>query len=68
VRTLSRKPQTIGAANMLTKVLILASFHRFVFVAEGKPEAKEIFPAGRTVEVSDEDADAWIAAGLAKAV
>ncbi|MDI1265646.1 MAG: hypothetical protein PS018_20560 [bacterium] len=53
---------------MLTKVLIIASFHRFVFVAEGRPERKEVFPAGKTVEVPEEDAAAWIANGLAEAV
>lgn len=50
------------------KVLIAASFHRFVAVAEGKPERKEIYAAGQTVTVSQGEADEWIAKGLATAV
>lgn len=51
----------------MQKVLILKTFHRFVFVAEGQPERKESYPAGLTVEVSESDAADWIAKGLAKA-
>lgn len=51
----------------MEKVLILQTFHRFVFVADDKPERKEIFPAGKTVDASEEDAADWIAKGLAKA-
>ena len=52
----------------MEKVLILQSFHRFVDDGDGKPERKEQFPAGRTVEASDAAAADWIAKGLAKAV
>lgn len=51
----------------MAKVLILQTFHRYVSDGEGKPEKRENFPAGKTVEVSEEDAAVWIAAGLAKA-
>ena len=49
------------------KVLIAASFHRFVAEA-GKPDRRETFSAGQTVTVSQADADDWIAKGLATAV
>lgn len=51
----------------MQKVLILQTFHRFVFVADDQPERKEVFPAGKTVEATDEEAATWIAAGIAKA-
>ncbi|MCX7366279.1 MAG: hypothetical protein NTV97_31305 [Alphaproteobacteria bacterium] len=53
---------------MDTKVQIVSTFHRFVSEGEGKPERKDTFPAGSTVTVSDEDAQDWIAKGLAKSV
>lgn len=68
---------------MTSKVLILQGFHRYVPTGEfrdvpkvgGAPgeterheiERKETFPAGKTVEASEEDAADWIAKGLAKA-
>lgn len=67
----------------MAKVLILGGFHRFVPTGEfrdvpkvgGAPgeterheiERKESFPPGKTVEASEEDAESWIAKGLAKA-
>ena len=52
---------------MDTKVQIVSTFHRFVGQGEGKPERKDTFPAGATVSASDEDAQDWIAKGLARA-
>lgn len=49
------------------RVLILLSFHRFVPNPAGGRALKESFPAGKTLDASDEDAATWIAAGLAKA-
>lgn len=63
MRTPQHDRVAADAAPMRTKVLIVSGFHRFV----GSPERKEVFPAGKTVEASQEDAAAWIAAGLAKA-
>ena len=51
-----------------TTVLIVASFHRYIAAGAGKPERRENFPAGKTVEASDADAAAWMAAGVAKTV
>lgn len=51
----------------MQKVLILHTFHRFVSVGEGKPERKETFAKGITVDASAEDAAAWIEKGLAQA-
>lgn len=51
----------------MRKVLILATFHRFVLVDKDKPERKETYPKGMTVDASEEDAADWIAKGLAQA-
>lgn len=51
---------------MENKLLILATFHRFVSEGEGKPERKERFVVGQTVAVSDADAEDWISKGLAE--
>ena len=50
---------------METSVLILQTFHRFVFEVEGRPERKERFAQGQTIKVPEEDAADWIAKGLA---
>lgn len=65
----------------MQKLIILQTFHRFVPTGETRTvhkvgggteqhavERREDFPAGKSVEASSEDAAAWIAAGLAKAV
>lgn len=50
----------------MAKVTIANTFHRFV-PAEGRPneEKREDYPAGITVDASDEDAADWLAKGLA---
>ena len=53
------------------KVQIVQSFHRFRTNPEStaeKPlrEIKDSFPAGLTVDASDEDAADWVAKGYAK--
>ncbi len=53
---------------MDTKIRIVSNFHRFVGQGDGKPERREAFVAGAVVDVSQEDADDWIARGLAEAV
>ena len=50
----------------MEKVLITANFHRYVPAGEGKPERKEVFSIGKTVEVEKDMAAHWIANGLAK--
>jgi hypothetical protein len=52
--------------DMEPSVLILQTFHRFVFEGEGRPERKERFAQGQTIKVSEEDAADWIAKGLAR--
>lgn len=65
----------------MQKLIILQTFHRYVPTGETRVvpkigggtdrhavERREDFPAGKSVEASSEDAAAWIAAGLAKAV
>ncbi len=51
----------------MRKVTILQNFHRFVSQGEDKPEKREDYPAGLTVDASETDAADWIAKGLAKA-
>lgn len=64
----------------MQKLIILQSFHRYVPTGEMRDvpkigggtesvavERRENFPAGKTVEASEEDAADWIAKGLAKA-
>jgi hypothetical protein len=53
---------------METKVQIVASFHRFVVVGEGKPERRESYARGQFVTASERDAEDWIAKGLAEAI
>lgn len=54
------------------KYLIEANFHIFISQGEVKPERKIAFSKGMVVEASDipegQDADEWVAKGLAKAV
>ncbi len=52
--------------DMETTVLILQTFHRFVFEGEGRPERKERYAQGQTIKVSEENAADWIAKGLAR--
>lgn len=46
-------------------VRIVHPFHRFVFVEKGQPERREAFALNAVVTVSAEDAEDWIAKGLA---
>lgn len=46
-------------------VKILHPFHRFVFVEEGRPEQREALALNAVVTISAEDAEDWIAKGLA---
>ena len=47
------------------KVTIVISFHRFVAVEGSTREKREDYPAGLTVTASEEDAEDWVAKGLA---
>lgn len=55
----------------MSKYLIESNFHCYVNQGEGKPERKVIFTKGMVVEANDipegQNADDWVAKGLAKA-